>query len=804
MRNFPFTTCLKKFLLACLRPFLLYSGFSLSLVASAMAASGGPNSLPVDPSWRTFARPLALGNQEMLVFQRYLDQPVMWRVKWPSGESSATPLPELKLDDKQRYTAVSTAAGLWLVGKHTMLIRPNGQRVSLAAFKSGYDEPIATALDDGSVAVFGLSQGGTGGGIDQLRLNPGSGQIERVARGPLSYDGQPDQSGQTYRQPAYGHNVTRLLDGRLLLLGGDRTPQLASIITPRSEAGNWVVQPVTNMPHPRVGSALATLPDGRVVVTGAERLRCYGDPAQARSMDVYDPAKNTWTNLTPLPFTPCSDAYGADRPALTVTPNGALVVGGHLEAHVMLLRPDKNTVSGFASDWLVFGDFEQPRIGGVVQAVSDKEVVVAGGVSNREGRFGSCCYAVASFDRVAIDDKEGRQSRALAYAGVGVARRGNLVFAAAGRRFDTTSTGQLRYSAYAELMDLRSGRIRQLPNMPFVSGAAAAVWLDDERVLVKGTAASNDRGFSPDENLSSYVPPSSAAMAVFNVKRNVWTNMETVDSLTNSKLLAEVAGDAYFLNAVGALQRLNLRTRQAETAAQPALERSGATGRLIAANQLVVVGGQTPGERISEIDAQCAADPMADCPDRYIGFGQLAPTTDYEALTFGVTADPTKNLLSQSATRQAQVRAVATAIGRDARVTMLLSDAEFTAQRLVRSVSGSRLWQSMPPPNGAKLCQGDCALLLAPDPRDERKELLFFRQGGIDSVSVDSTVSNVSVSVWLWDESIASQGKWQLVLKTDGKAARAKPQALDLPAINGARLMGMGWHLEVPIVWAVP
>lgn len=797
MWNIRFAMHLKQFLLACLRALLLCSGMSLCWAAPAGAAGTGISSLPTDTSWRTFARPLALGNQEMLFFQRDGDRPVLWRVKWLSGESTATPLPELKLGDKERYTAVATTAGLWLVGKRTVLLRPNGQRVLLADFEPGYGEPMATALDDGSVAVFGLSQGGTGGGIDQLRFSPVSGKIERIARGPLSYDGQVNESGQTYRQPAYGHNVSRLLDGRLLLLGGARTPQLASIITPKSEAGHWVVQPVASMPHPRVGSAVATLADGRVVVTGAEQLRCYGDPAQARSMDVYDPAKNTWTSLAPLPFTPCSDAYGADRPALAVTPDGALVVGGHLEAHVMLLRPDKHSVSGFAADWLVFGNFEHPRIGGVVQAISSQEVVVVGGVHNRDG----CCYATPGIDRVAVDDSAGGQSRALAYAGAAAARRGDLVFAAAGRRFGSTGFGQLRYSAYAELIDLRTGRVRQLPNMPFVSGAATAVWLDDETVLVKGTAATSDRGFSPSENLSSSVPPSSAALAVFNVKRHVWTDVATVDSVANSKLLAGVAGDAYFMSPTGALQRLNLKTRQADTVAQPALERRGATGRLVAANQMVLVGGQTPGERISEVGTQCAADPLADCPDRYIGFGQLAPTTDYESLTFGAQAEPTKNMLSQSASKQAQAQGIAVAIGRDARVVMLVSDAERTTQRLVRSVPGRRLWQAMPPPSGAKLCADNCALLLAPDPRDDKKELLFFRQGEIDSVYVDDTLASVSVSVWLWDEPVAGQGKWQLVLKADGKAARARPQALNLPVADGARLMGMGWHLDAPIVW---
>ena len=88
-------------------------------------------------------------------------------------------------------------------------------------------------------------------------------------------------------------------------------------------------------------------------------------------------------------------------------------------------------------------------------------------------------------DRIDIGAGERNESLAMGFIGAGVARRGQLVFAGGGRRFGFTGSGQMRYSAHAELIDLARGTTRQLPNMPFASGAVKAVWLDDTSARIR-------------------------------------------------------------------------------------------------------------------------------------------------------------------------------------------------------------------------------------------------------------------------------------------------------------------------------
>ena len=775
---------------------LIAAVLTLAAGFSAQAAAKVP--LPTDDSWRTFAKPLGLGTREILFFQRDGGQAVIWRVDWGTGKASSLRLPELKLEKDDRFTAISNREGLWLLGKPTLLIRPDGKRNTA---ETDYNEPIATALDDGTIAVFGKSRGSSGGGIEQIKFNAASGTIEVTSRGLLSYDGRPNQSGESYLEPRNGHNAVKLLDGRILMFGGELTPKLASIISPNSGSSPWSAVPVASMPHPRNRSAALTLPDGRVVITGAPHLGCYEDAADVRSVDVYEPAKNRWTTLPQLPFTPCADSYGSDHPSIALTPDGSLVVGAHLEPHVMVLRSDKTSETGFSSSWLVYGQFPQARTGGVVQAISSTEVVVAGGVNNREGEFGGCCFATAGFDRISIDAHQGNATRALAYVGVGVARNGHRVLAAAGRRFGFTSTGQMRYSAYAELIDLRTGKVRQLPNMPLVTGGAKALWLDDDRVIVKGVQASNDRGFTGNENLSSYMPKSSGSLAVFNLKLDQWTDEFPIESLAGSTLLDARGDEAWLFSSNGKLQRLNLKNRQVQEVAQLALGRTDAVARLITPNTLIAVGGATPSERISEIDEKCASEPRSHCPDRYIGFGPSVPTTSFEALSFDELTNSSKTLLSQTVSNIAKT--VTAAIARDGTVYLLASDQNNEVLRFVQNIRGSTRWRSMPAPSGGKLCKSDCALIIAPNPRDAAKELLFLRQGAIDMMWNDDKVAHEHVNVWLWDE---IQRQWRHVLKSDGMKARAVPQPLaeEVPGRIGGKVMSMGWHLDVPILWIAP
>lgn len=780
------------------------AGFLLRRAAtldeSMLAAIG--SKLPAGPEWRTFAKPLAIGNVEMLLFQRAGKNAVVWRVDWRNGRVNSFGLKESVLDDDSRYTALASKAGTWLLGKTPMLIRPDGQILWLWD-KAEFDEPVAAALDDGSVLVFGKSVAGKGGAIYQLRLNAVTGLVEAANLGLLSYDGKPNQSGAENREPRYGHAVAKLADGRVLMLGGETTPRRASVVSVQGE-GEGVraqVTPVAPMPHPRVSAAALTLSDGRVAVVGAPYLGCTGDAADTRSVDLYDATNNRWTSLPPLPFTPCIDAYGASGgPSLELTPSGALVVGGHLEPHVMVLRRDAGSATGFAASWSVHGQFADSRISGVVQAVSDTDVVVAGGVANRRHDFGGCCHAMPGLDHAAIGSLEGRESRALRYLGVGVARRGSLVFAAAGRRFGYTGFGQLRYSAHAELIDLNSGIVRQLPNVPFVTGSAQALWIDDDRVVLKGKAV-----IAGDWDLQSYKPESSGALAVFNVKANRWDAVIAQPEIKHSDLV-DVVGDEIRLSISGREQRVNLGTRAVrddrslrEFVFYPKREL-----RLTVPNPQIVGGGTARTDLISIIDEACEADGRSDCPESYAGLGLYPGKTGLEFPALGEVA------------KGVGAAGDSAAASRHARTTAVSSDGTVYIVEPLPGKDGDIQWLPLPlpekalvslPNGGISSCAtnrpSNCVLLRAVDPRDSAQELLFLRQGDINLSSLDDEVERLNVRVWLWDE---ARRNWEPVLETDGMSARAKPLELSAGAfgVQGKSVMSMGWHLPTPILWLAP
>ena len=765
------------------------------------------NQLPGLEGWRTFAKPLALGTGSLLLFQRDGGEAVVWRINWKAHKISSFSLPELTLykgKDEIRYTALASQDGLWLLGETSLLIRPNGQRLTL---ETKFNEPVAVVLNDQSVLVLGPSLHGIGQGdqyrLQQLRLVMASNQLHLIDRGLLSYDGKPNQNGQNYRVPRYGHSAVKLRDGRVLMLGGDTTATLASLIEPRAEDGVWAIKPVSAMPNKRVFGAALVLPDGRVAVTGPPHLRCYGDASKTRSVNVYDVQNDRWASLPPLPFVPCADAYGGDAPSLTVTPNGSLIVGAHLEPQVMVLPRDAKFLTGYASSWQVYGRMPLRRISGVVQALSDQEVVVAGGVDNQSGSFGGCCYATAGFDLVTISQNESTESLAMSFIGAGVAKRGEWVFAACGRRFGFTSAGQMRYSAYAELINLSTGKVRQLPNVPFASGAAHAFWLDDDRVLLKGVKESNSRGFDLNENLSSYLPPSSGAMAIFNVKDKRWSEPIAMPELERAQLIAVENNKALLLSDAQQVLRLDLSTHKLERVQQIQRGRQGGIARLLSKDQLVLAGGEVQSETVSVFDPECEVTSGKDCPERFAGFGPYAPLALVETLSIGDGKRKTDSTLSATGPRNL-ISSVITAQGRVIVLTYHSENGQASVER--SSVSG-KSWDKLPLPSGLLQKQGDgcesCTLILAPDPRNLSKDLIFFRKGAIATDYLDSELEKQSMHVWWWNEADQS---WRSVLQSTGLNARTSPLALGAPLSpkNGKRMMSMGWHLREPALWIEP
>lgn len=771
--------------------------------AQTRADSAAPADYPSNERWRTFAKPLARGSSSLTLFQRYFGGALVHQIDWKTKKTNSSELPELMLYNGKdlRYTALASQEGLWLLGETSMLVLPNGQQ--LPPLWTRYEEPVAVVLEDQSVLVLGSSLYGKEGDtyrLEQLRRSKSGDRLEIVDRGILSYDGKPNQSGQLNRVPRYGHSAVKLRDGRVLMLGGSGTGTRVSLIEPSVKDGAWVIKPLEAMPNERVFGAALVLPDDRVIVTGTPHLNCHGEAAKMRSVDMYNVQTNRWSSLPPLPFVPCTNAYGADAPAITTTPNGSLVVGGHLEPNVMLLSRDTRTPTGYANSWRVHGHMPRSRISGVVQALSNQEVVVAGGVDDIKELSPSCCYATAGYDRVNLTETVSSESLAMRFTGPGVAQRGHMLFVASGRRFISTSSGQLHYSAHAELIDLATGKVRQLPNVPFTSGAAQAFWLDKDRVLLKGVKESVGGGFDLGQSRSSYIPPSSDAMAIFNVKENRWSEPLALPELEQAQLIAAMENEAWLLSTAQIptqVLRLELDTRKVEVVGQVERTRRYGMARLLPNGKLVLAGGEVQGHTVSVLDPACKATEGHDCPERFTGFGGFAQLAVIETLWLG------KGVSSiLSAPNSDHV--VSTVITAEGRAIVLSRDPPETNPTgpisIFRSSLDGRSWEAIPLPSDLNDQRCDsCVLMSAANPQRPSEDLIFFsRRGSIDYI--DDEFEAQARLVWWWHE---AEKKWHKVLSSNIKPNPLNARALGGPlsSLYGKRMLSTGWHLRAPVLW---
>jgi hypothetical protein len=106
--------------------------------------------------------------------------------------------------------------------------------------------------------------------------------------------------------------ATRLLDGRVLVAGGDNPGTLASAELYDPSTGKWTA--TGSLAHARAGDAVR-LSDGRVLVNGG-----------AWFAEIYDPANGTWTPTG-------NNVYGNTDGALALLGDGRALAagGGYLE-----------------------------------------------------------------------------------------------------------------------------------------------------------------------------------------------------------------------------------------------------------------------------------------------------------------------------------------------------------------------------------------------------------------------------------------------------------------------------------------
>ncbi|WP_434385734.1 Kelch repeat-containing protein [Melittangium boletus] len=130
-------------------------------------------------------------------------------------------------------------------------------------------------LEDGDVLFVS--------GLQAERYSPASGTWREA--GPVG------GAAGTHRA---GHSVTRLGDGRVLVVGGGmaRAAATAEVYAPRTGTWRLVAPPGT----PREAHATWVLPDGRVLVVGG----AHAARGPLASVEAYDPETDTWREAPPL------------------------------------------------------------------------------------------------------------------------------------------------------------------------------------------------------------------------------------------------------------------------------------------------------------------------------------------------------------------------------------------------------------------------------------------------------------------------------------------------------------------------
>lgn len=809
---------------------LLARVFWVAVVLSCGMSAGvsAPRPSPSGPSvaiddlartpWRTtFATPARSGAQETLYFERDGARARVWSLDWRSGLATPFELGGVVLQEKLRFTAAVTPDGLWLIGPSVMLVRPDGAVLTLP-FDA--DEPTAVALKDGSVLVLGDNQQNHTERLRRLVFQGGG--IVVQDKGVLP-SGVNDQNRRYAGR--YGVAAVALADGRVLTAGGgsSQDTRRVALLDPLSGA----VRPAADMPHGRAYAGLVPLPDGRVVAAGGMHLQC-NEPAM-RAVDVYDPRTDTWQSLPDLPVPLCTEAYHATGPSGTVMPDGTLVLGGHLDRQLLVLRSSA-TAPGHAAFWEVVGPTRRQRISGLLQAISDTEVVIAGGVSPISG---SCCGGVPAGERVRVaPGHRPMPGVALGSNGAGTARQGHRVFVAGGTFFSTTSMAQERYSRVAEMLDLDTGEVQPLPPVPFISGRLQAAWLDADRVLVKGRVDVDGRGIS---SLSLF--PEAGAFAVYDTRSARWGAVTVLPELNETHLLAAGGDEAYFMASNSTVHRLVLSTLKLAPLPSPSVLQLGAVARRLADGRTVLAGGDMQERLISQVDEACEAktdDPGRDCPEAMVGWGSLFPALRFQWFTPSDGANAARWQWSASAPSPwpNAGRALQTHIDADGRVWRLALPPEQNADvpvvadavplLLQRSDAAGTAWQTLPLPPSlsttdklgrSTACDRGCRLMSAPDPHRPDREWLFLREGRLEAdgsrylVSEDEDLNEPAspaeaLRVWWWDESSAT---WHEVLRAPAGALRKQVLEWTAPSSGPtARVRSLGWHLAIPLLWPVP
>ena len=238
------------------------------------------------------------------------------------------------------------------------LYDPASNKWSAAApLVSAREHHTATLLPSGKVLVVG----GIGANATML----GSAEIYDPITNGWSLAGTLSV-GRAY------HTVTQLPSGKVLVVGGQATGSSSSLKSAElydPSTNSWIL--AASLKYARKTHAAALLPSGKVVVMGGYTdLYPAGGSPYENTVELYDPANNTWTDRAPL-------LTGRQFHTATVLASGMVLVAGGYGATGFLAGVE--TYDPASDAWSSIASLGIARAAATATLLPSGEVLVIGG-----------------------------------------------------------------------------------------------------------------------------------------------------------------------------------------------------------------------------------------------------------------------------------------------------------------------------------------------------------------------------------------------------------------------------------------
>jgi Galactose oxidase, central domain len=274
---------------------------------------------------------------------------------------------------------------------HTATLLTNGMVLVASGYSSGLTGLASTELYNPVSGIWTVTNAMTTGrsGAKATLLLDG----EVLVEGGISVYGAHDRcnsSAETYNpatgtwsaagsmsSPRIGHTATLLLNGNILVVGGEDTTNWyssADLFNPTSRT--WT--PTASLAIPCEEHTATLLPNGSVLVVGG-----WNDSSSftvLSSSALYNPTNGTWTPTTPL-------ATAREGHTATLLSNGqVLIAGGDGNSSVLSSAVLYNPTNG---TWTATGSLNTARYNHTATLLQSGKVLVAGGLDIVGGTLSS-------------------------------------------------------------------------------------------------------------------------------------------------------------------------------------------------------------------------------------------------------------------------------------------------------------------------------------------------------------------------------------------------------------------------------